>query len=242
MFFFNALVLFLSAFLVGLVVFIIPTVKPAYFKLSLAFSGAYLFTLTLVHILPELFIEATSPFQVGLFVVVGFLLQVLLDFFTEGVEHGHFHSHSINPTTLLSALFVHALLEGTLLSHPSHTHESGETHSLLFGIVIHKIPEAFAFASVLLGQMGKKSYVLLLLLIFSLASPLGIVLNHYFNTEQLVSSQFTQMLFGVVAGNFLHISTTIFFETSPQHQFNARRLLFILGGVALAVISEGLFR
>jgi zinc and cadmium transporter len=240
MLFTNAFVLFSSAMLVGSAVFIIPTVKPIYFKLSLAFSGAYLFTLTLVHILPELFAESTSPFQVGIFVVAGFLMQVLLDFFTEGVEHGHFHTHKLNTTTLLGALFVHALLEGTLLSHPSHTHESGETHSLLFGIVIHKIPEAFAFASVLLLQLGKKSYVLLLIFIFSLATPIGILLTNYLNVQQVVSLQFTQFLLGIVAGNFLHISTTIFFETSPQHQFNGLRLFFILLGVALAILSEGM--
>lgn len=236
----NSFVLFSSAMLVGSAVFVIPTVKPIYFKLSLAFSGAYLFTLTLVHILPELFAESTSPFHVGIFVVAGFLMQVLLDFFTEGVEHGHFHTHKLNTTTLLGALFVHALLEGTLLSHPSHTHESGETHSLLFGIVIHKIPEAFAFASVLLLQLGKKSYVFLLIFIFSLATPIGILLTNYLNMQQVISLQFTQFLLGIVAGNFLHISTTIFFETSPQHQFNARRLFFIFLGVALAIFSEGM--
>lgn len=236
----NAFVLFLSAFLTGLVVFIRPIIKPIYFSLSLAFSGAYLFTLTLTHILPELFAEAGSPFRIGIFVVVGFLMQVCLEFFTEGVEHGHLHHHHLNATTLLSALFIHALLEGTLLSHPSHHHESGETHTLLFGIVIHKIPESFAFASVLLSQIKSKNKILLLLLIFSAASPIGVMSSDFINFSEIVSKEVTDIVFAIVAGNFLHISTTIFFEASPQHQFNGKRLMGIVAGVLIAVLAESL--
>jgi zinc transporter ZupT len=236
----NALILFLSAFLTGLAVFIKPIIKPIYFTLSLAFSGAYLFTLTLTHILPELFAESQSPFQIGIFVVVGFLMQVLLEFFTEGIEHGHLHHHNLNANTMLIALCIHALLEGTLLSHPSHQHEHGETNTLLFGIVIHKIPEAFAFAAVLLAQMKQKRKILPLLLIFALASPVGVLSSNFINFGDVISKQLTDTLFAIVAGNFLHISTTIFFEASPQHQFNGKRLLCIITGVLVAVLAEGI--
>jgi zinc transporter ZupT len=237
----NAIVLFLSAFITGLIVFVRPIVKPIYFTLSLAFSGAYLFTLTLTHILPELFAEASSPFNIGVFVVLGFLMQVCIEFFTEGVEHGHLHHHNLNATTMLFALFIHAVLEGTLLSHPSHHHESGETNTLLFGIVIHKIPESFAFASVLLSQIQSRSKVLLLLLIFSIASPIGVLSSSFINMGEVVSKQVTDILFAIVAGNFLHISTTIFFEANPQHQFNGKRLLCILAGVVVAILAENHF-
>jgi zinc transporter ZupT len=236
----NALILFLSSFLTGLVVFVKPVIKPIYFTLSLAFSGAYLFTLTLTHILPELFAEAVTPFHIGIFVVLGFLMQVLLEFFTEGIEHGHLHHHHLNANTMLVALCVHALLEGTLLSHPSHQHENGETNTLLFGIVIHKVPEAFAFAAVLLAQMKQKRRMLPLLLIFALSSPIGVLSSNFINMETVVSKQVTDILFAIVAGNFLHISTTIFFESNPQHQFNGKRLICILGGVLVAILAEGL--
>ncbi len=236
----NALILFLSSFLTGLVVFVKPVVKPIYFTLSLAFSGAYLFTLTLTHILPELFAEAATPFHIGIFVVIGFLMQVLLEFFTEGIEHGHLHHHNLNANTMLIALCIHALLEGTLLSHPSHHHEHGETNTLLFGIVIHKIPEAFAFAAVLLTQIKQKYKMIALLLIFALASPIGVLSSNFMNVESVVSKQITETLFAIVAGNFLHISTTIFFESNPQHQFNGKRLLCIIGGVLVAVLAEGI--
>lgn len=240
----NALILFAVTFATGLAVFKIPVIKPIYFKYSLAFSGAYLFTLTLVHILPELFSEASSPYQIGLFVVLGFLLQVVIEFFTEGVEHGHLHHHENHEShsriyTLLIALFIHALLEGSLLGHPSHHHhEEDNTTSLLFGMVLHKIPEAFALASVLLSSLTKRRYILLCIICFAAASPIGILGSNFIGDLQIITPKGLEILFGIVAGNFLHISTTIFFETSPEHQFSGKRMLCIISGISIAAAVE----
>ena len=39
---------------------------------------------------------------------------------------------------------------------------------------------------------------------------------------------------GVLVGILLHISTTILFETSDGHNFNARKLFTVIGGLLLA--------
>ena len=44
------------------------------------------------------------------------------------------------------------------------------------------------------------------------------------------------ILFAVVIGIFLHISTTILFESSEDHRFNYLRLGIILTGAALAMM------
>ena len=40
---------------------------------------------------------------------------------------------------------------------------------------------------------------------------------------------------GVVIGIFLHISTTILFESSADHRFNLRKMIAVLLGVAIAL-------
>jgi hypothetical protein len=45
-------------------------------------------------------------------------------------------------------------------------------------------------------------------------------------------------LYALVCGNFLHISTTIVFESSPEHRFNARKLAVAFTGALVAVAVE----
>jgi hypothetical protein len=45
-------------------------------------------------------------------------------------------------------------------------------------------------------------------------------------------------LYALVCGNFLHISTTIVFESSPEHHFNARKLTVAVLGALVAVGVE----
>ena len=100
----SVLVLLLAGLLPGLAVFFVPAMEQQRFKTLLAFSGAYLFSITVIHILPELF-EARSIVNTGIFVLAGFFLQMILEYFSSGIEHGHIHNHeedrSILPYSML---------------------------------------------------------------------------------------------------------------------------------------------
>ena len=54
----NFILLFFTALLAGLLVFVALTFKEKYFKLLLVFAGSYLFSITILHIIPELFAGA----------------------------------------------------------------------------------------------------------------------------------------------------------------------------------------
>lgn len=213
----------------------------AIFKGPLIFAGSYLFSITIIHLLPELFTEAENPFNVGIALLIGFFLQHFLEYFSSGVEHGHVHHHDHNfmrkgssSVGLLIALCVHALLEGALLSHPSSTHEQHESHTILFGIILHKMPAAFALMSVMTYLFEKKTIPIIFLFIFSLMSPIGMMLSEMINFE----SKYVIYLFGLVSGSFLHISTTIFVESNPGHQRDFKKVGLLLLGVAAALIVE----
>jgi zinc and cadmium transporter len=240
--------LFLLTFAAGSASFFIPKVNNQYFKLSLVFAGAYLFSLTVIHILPELFGQHGDNSYIALYVLLGFFIQLVLEYFSEGVEHGHLHHHKEEHNHppykwvgLLTALCLHAFLEGTLLAHPDTIHSHESSNSVFFGILMHKLPAAFALMSVITCHISARWKTVLILLIFSLASPLGLVLSSLFHDQAFLSDKAFVILFAIVSGNFLHISTTIFFESSPDHQFNLKKLLISLLGAAIAVIAENFF-
>ena len=89
----NFILLFFTALLAGLLVFVTPVLKEKYFKLVLVFAGSYLFSITILHILPELFSGSYNPGRMGGYILIGFLLQQLLEFWSAGIEHGHIHKH-----------------------------------------------------------------------------------------------------------------------------------------------------
>jgi len=139
--------------------------------------------------------------------------------------------------SMFVALMLHSFLEGTLLVHPAHTaHHSSDT--IMYGMVLHKIPEAFALMSVLVYSMHKKFLSIVMLLVYALASPLGMLFSETLHDTMVVSPQVFEILFALVAGNFLYISTTIFFESSPDHKFKANKLVIAVAGAVLAVLAE----
>jgi zinc and cadmium transporter len=229
------------AFAGGLLAFFWPKTNNGFYKLALVFAGSYLFSITIIHILPELFHESNHGSWIGVFVLTGFFLQQILEFISKGIEHGHLHVHEkdhkhLESTAVMAmlALSLHAFLEGSMLSSGSANHDA---NTLLFGVLIHKAPEAFALVSVLACEVSKKKS-LLYLSAFALASPLGLALSGYLMGAELVSSSFFTFLFALVCGNFLHISTTIVYESSSDHKFNFRRTLVAIAAAMVAVLGE----
>ncbi|WPR74881.1 ZIP family metal transporter [Algoriphagus sp. NG3] len=244
---FKFLLLFLTAMISGSLVFFAPNFREKYFRLVLVFAGSYLFSITILHILPELFDSGFDTKQMGFYILIGFLLQQLLEFWSSGIEHGHIHAHehqgSKAMVTVMLGLFIHAFLEGTLLSHGALMDEGehlGHVHSsktVLLGILFHKGPAAFALVAVLSSTLSKKT-TLILLTLFALASPLGMMSSSFLYESGMLEKQGIGILYGLVAGGFLHISTTIFFESSPHHKFQLNKLLVSFFAAGLAILSE----
>ena len=194
------------------------------FKLLLAFSGAYLLSVTVFELLPEVYESGDE--RVGLFIMIGLLLQIILEFGSQGVEHGHMHHKAktnIFPFALLVSLCLHAFLEGFPLNKSEH---------LIYGVVIHKIPVAAILSTFLIHSGLKKAKVFLFLGIFALMTPLGSWIQLSFEEVGKYSTYINALVIGI----FLHVSTTILFEASKNHTFNASKLAVILLGVLLAYI------
>ena len=210
---------------------------PNKLKLLIAFSGAYLLSITALHLLPEVFTGDDRGAYFGSFVLVGFFIQVMLEYLSGGIEHGHAHTHRSAglPVGLMIGLCLHAFLEGMPLgggdaghSHHGHSHSHG-LEPLLLGIVLHKYPVAMVFLAMLLNSGLAKAKAFGLLAVFAAMAPLGTLLS---GVEMV--AQYNRESLAIVIGIFLHVSTTILFESSEGHRFNAYKMIAIAAGLALS--------
>lgn len=233
------LILFLSVILGGSLYFLIKNPGPSFLKLLLSFSGAFLFAITVLHLMPEVY--SGSVAKIGIWIMAGFFVQIVLEFFSEGIEHGHVHVHHHNhafPVSMMISLCLHSFLEGMPLAGGGQE-AHGSHQSLLFGIALHHIPVAFALLSMLVasGIGPKKSFFYLT--IFALMGPLGALTGSIAAEGSLsIISGYQDQIMAIVIGIFLHISTTILFETSSDHRFNLYKMIAILFGGLIGIIAS----
>jgi len=214
------------AVLIGvLIVVIFKQQRNIYTKLLLSFSGAFLLALTLFDLLPEVY-EHLEAKQTGLFIMIGILLQIVLEFFSKGAEHGHIHSHKNDrafPWLLFISLCIHSFLEG----FPIHQH-----NDMVYGVLIHKIPIATLITGFLFHSNYSKIQIAFFLIMFTAMTPLGTLIS---NTSE-VGTEYIYTINAIVIGIFFHISTTILFETGEGHKFNLSKLIAIILGIGIAYI------
>jgi zinc transporter ZupT len=113
-----------------------------------------------------------------------------------------------------------------------------DLNAILLGIALHRAPAAFALMTVLASQLRSRSKAVPYLIGFSLAAPCGLLLSTYLSDAEILTANGMIALYAIVSGNFLHISTTIVFESSPEHRFNARKMTVAVVGALLAVLVE----
>lgn len=207
-------------------------------KLILAFSGAFLLALTVMHLLPEVYAEELQHHNhnhsqdhnhaisyVGIYIMVGIVFQIILEFFSKGAEHGHVHGKEKLvklPISLFVSLCIHALLEGI----PINKH-----HGLAIGIAIHHLPIAIILSAFFFNTGLNKKNIFMFMFVFALMTPLGTFL-----VENLsILTQYSTLFLGIVIGILFHISSTIIFESNEGHKFNFAKIVAIISGIVLAV-------
>lgn len=266
---------FLAVVLGYFLAIIVKPAKKKTIKLLLAFSGSFLLTMTVSHLLPEVYAyviegnhvettivendnsshnhthehhdhshdhashenhnhtEATNSNehnhdhdamkQIGLFIMLGIVFQIILEYFSKGAEHGHVHVHekmTSMPWLLFASLCLHALFEGMPVSQ--HTH-------LAWAIAIHHFPIAIILTLFFLQAELNKKFIFLFMIVFAVMTPLGTYLSA--NLSFLIDYYVPISAF--VIGILFHISSTIIFESSEGHKFNLAKLLAIIIGITL---------
>ena len=193
-------------------------------NLLLAFSGSFLLSVTVLEFLPGIYNSGVD--SIGIYILGGILLQIMLEYLSGGAEHGHLHTSKKRtrfPFVLFISLCIHAFLEGI----PIHTNDH-----LLYAVIVHKVPIAIIIASFLFNTNLSKFKIIIFLLIFGIMTPLG----SFVQANTVLLDDIGLYLNAIVIGIFLHVSTTILFESSKDHKFNIFKFGIIVLGIVLALI------
>ena len=228
------ILLFVTVFASGSLIFFIQPDNKKVVKLLLAFSGAFLIGISFLKLIPEVF---TSPAKfVGLFVLLGFIIQLVLEMITEGAEHGHNHVHTederVSPFLLLIGLCIHSFLEGMPIVG---TFNKDIQQSLTIGIIIHNIPISLTLMSLFLHYGCSKKKAFIYLGIFALMTPMGSLISELIQVNFAASIGIAfYYIMAVVIGIFLHVSTSILFETGENHKYNLQKFITVCFGILVA--------
>lgn len=218
----NYIILFLAVILGYFIASMVKGKNLKFMPIFLAFSGSFLLSITMLELLPEVFHEPKK--LTGVFILIGILLQISLEFFSKGAEHGHVHMDAqkhVFPWVLFFSLSIHALLEGFPIDEHNH---------LLLGVLVHKLPISIILSLFFIKAGYSRIVSLTFLVLFGLMTPLGTWMSQHVESLQDYSNQITAITIGV----FLHVSTTILFESSKNHKFNLSKMTAVILAMVLA--------
>jgi len=173
-------------------------------------------------------------------VLVGFTLLLALEKFV--LIHPHETDELVGRRAGMAAylgISLHSLLDGVALGSSAMVPSIGAI--VLWAIAAHKIPNTFSLVSILLYFGYSRRNTLLLLLLFSLLTPLGGALALL--ALRNASTEFLGLAVGVAAGTFLFIATTdLLPHAHAHHERRYRKLTAVLIGILVsALISRSHF-
>ncbi len=203
----------------------------------LAFSGSFLLSITFLHLLPETFTSLGN--SSGILLLTGFFVQLLIQRLTHGTEHGHVHSsehsHQVLLASIVVGLTIHAIMDGIPLG--AHSYSKVTVSSLYLAIASHKLPEAMLVVS-LIKSTKNKTQAFYMLLAFSAITPAAAMLTGYMTNTYSVANRALPYIIPVVAGAFINIATTIFFESGTrQHKLSWQMVVAMLSGVGIGLLT-----
>ena len=150
------------------------------------------------------------------------------------------HNNVAAPYIPITVLSLHSLLEGAALGINLNT---GEALMIFIAIIAHKALDSFALCTGMHGSRLTKRQRKIILLIFSLMTPLGIIIASsvtlllHSHTEQLFQPTFNAL----GAGAFLYVATThrINHYIHGNHELHSMHYLLAisLGLSAMALLA-----
>ena len=252
-------VLFGSVSMVGILTLIFESFFSKIKQYVTTIGVSFVLSLICIHILPELFanpkLSSIENTNVGVYLLIGFLIQIILELFSRGIEHGHVHGHEHNHEggleitnkviyTLFFGLCVHAFIEGIPLFILEEGHHHGHTHvnasqgfSAIFfwAIVSHKIPVAIVLMLFFISAKIKKSTAIILFFTFAFMTPLGGLVGTFLQDQNWFDSLSVKLL-AITSGMLLHITTLLIFEEYHHNKDKVKNILLIIGGILLGLI------
>ncbi len=206
-----------------------PRLSDRHLVHGLAFSGGFLLAVALLHILPE----CVRRFPAApLLIVGGYFLVYLAEHLFAGHAHhflqephgahpligAHLDEHDHQPIRLPAAaaaavgLMLHSFFDGAAIAAALGV-SRGMGWLTFFAVVLHKIPEGFSLATIMLASSRTPRTAAALagaLGLFSLAGTLVTA------AAARAVAGFEDVMLSVAAGMFLHIAATDLLPTTSR--------------------------
>jgi len=190
--------------------------------IPVSFSGGILLGAAFFDMIPE-----SAPLLgkwLGWPLVAGFLTIFVLERFVlvhpypeHAAEHGHAH-HIHLGITAYAGLSFHSLLDGLAISSTYNRPDLGGV--VMLAVLFHKIPDAFALASLLLLDGWSPRAITGWMALFALSTPAGALLTYFALAD---ANHFViGAAIALSAGTFLAVATS---DILPQiRRMNPRRM------------------
>jgi zinc transporter ZupT len=218
--------------LVGAFYSYLHSVNKQYAKPVSIFTAALLLCITVINFLPEVFEHVANKSYAGIVILLGLLVQLGLERFSNGLEHGHVHNAGrIKFYVSYTALLLHSFVEGSPLLI------SATGNSLLVGLIVHNIPVTIILMQLIKNLHYSTAINLGLISLLGLSTVGGALLAQYI-------TQYTQLLFDVhyvlafVCGLFLHIGTSLLFEFNRGKEQLFLKLLLVALALGLCLLIQ----
>ena len=184
-------------------------------------------------------------------ILAGFLLMLILEgsgvghsVHEEHHDHGHDHGHAhVHHNTsagwmLVLGLSLHAATDGLAIGAAAATGSISLTATVIFAVLIHKGPAAFSLGVFSMHERQDRKSSIKDVVIFSLATPIMILIA-YFALEGVETSMIgLAMLFS--AGTFLYVATIDTLPDIHNPETGKKALQYvILGVIILSVVLFG---
>lgn len=170
-----------------------------------------------------------------LFVLLGVLGVYLVEaLILRAHDHDERHRHKAIGYAALVGLTVHSLLTGVGFAAAE---EQAVARPLLLAILAHKGFEAFSLTTVFQLAEARRTRLLLLVGLFSLATPAGILVGDALTTQ--VGPAGVAIVTALAAGTFLYVCLCeLLVEVFHHREDSLLRLALLAIGIALMVVLE----
>ncbi|MDG1541833.1 MAG: ZIP family metal transporter [Candidatus Thalassarchaeaceae archaeon] len=190
--------------------------------------------------------DHASGILMGAAIIAGFLLMFILE--GSGIghaiheehhdhEHGHGHSHVHHATAgglLVFGLTLHAATDGIAIGAATATGDFALTITVLLAVLIHKGPAAFSLGVFSTHERKERKDSVRDVVIFSLATPVMIIIAGLALAELETHIIGLAMLFS--AGTFLYVATVDTLPDIHNPETGKKAMVHVLIGVAILVV------
>ncbi len=196
------------------------------------FTAALLLCITVINFLPEVFEHVPNKSYAGVAILLGLVVQLGLERFSNGLEHGHVH-HAGQIKFYISyiALLLHSFAEGTPLLI------SINGNSLLVGLIVHNIPVTIILMQ-LINTLNKPLWQRLVIIsALGLSTLAGALMAQYLaNYTQLLFN--THYVLAFVCGLFLHIGTSLLYEFNRGKEQLLLKLILVIAALGICLLLK----